>query len=342
MIYCNNNLIIPKIDQLMKVTRLLCGGFVVTVLLNHVMSDGLGKVQFLNAVSQMAKGILSSSSPQLSPLPLWCREFFVARNAPLPSCFNFLHNEFDIAVTNNKNISQMSCNETVIRQSFLFGQKEINSIKDQLPLHMRTSSSFSKFRLITAFLWRCRTKVLNLNKDDEIVTLTFFLNLRGIRSKNFQEFKLADGYYGNAVVSTVAVTSGRKLCNNPLSYAVELMTEAMEKVTMNGDYYVKSYLDFMAFYGKPGFVKNKGAWIVSDSSRIGFHEVDFGWGKPVYGGPMDGSAYFYNSVYSRAPRNNNGREIGVLAPICLPVSAMDKLKEEVKKLSVSKQPTSML
>lgn len=325
--------------MLMKVTRLECGGFVVAVLLNHVMSDGLGKVQFLNAVSQMAKGILSSSSPEPSPLPSWDRELFIARNPALLSSFNFSHNEFDTVVINadndNKNITQMSFNETLMRQFFLFGQKEIRSIKDQLPLHMQSSASLSKFKLITAFLWRCRTKALNLDKTDEDVTLTFFLNFRGIKSKNFQELKLRNGYYGNAVVSIAAVTSGKKLCNSPLCYAVELMTEAKEKVMMNGDYYVKSYLDFMAFHGKPGFVKNKGAWVVADSSRVGFHEVDFGWGKPVYGGPMDGSTFSYNSVYSTG-QSNNGREVGVLAPICLPVSAMDKLKEDVRKLSVSK------
>nr|POE80394.1 benzyl alcohol o-benzoyltransferase [Quercus suber] len=40
------------------VTRLRCGGFIFVLRFNHIMSDALGKVQFMNAIGEMAQGNL--------------------------------------------------------------------------------------------------------------------------------------------------------------------------------------------------------------------------------------------------------------------------------------------
>ncbi|KAL2489842.1 HXXXD-type acyl-transferase family protein [Forsythia ovata] len=63
--------------MMIQVTRFICGGFVLAILFNHLMSDALGSIQFVNAVSEIAKG---ASTP--STLPVWKRELVTARNPP--------------------------------------------------------------------------------------------------------------------------------------------------------------------------------------------------------------------------------------------------------------------
>lgn len=184
-----------------------------------------------------------------------------------------------------------------------------------------------RFELITAFLWKSRTKALKLDEHNEDVSLVIAMNFRG---KRFPELPPnininINGYYGNAIVSPAAVTKAKTLCNSPLIYAIELLKKTKGKV--NHDY-VKSAVDFMALHGKPRFGR-KDSWIVSDISRIGYREVDFGWGKPIHAA-MEGGLFSTMSPYNYS-RNIQGEE-GLLVPIGLPVSAMDRFKEEIGKV----------
>ena len=88
------------------------------------------------------------------------------------------------------------------------------------------------------------------------------------------------GYYGNAFVTPTSITKAGMLCKNPLEFAIRLVKKA--KVEMSQDY-IKSVADLMVIKGRPLFTQ-LGNYIVSDVTRAGFEEVDFGWGKLVYGG----------------------------------------------------------
>ncbi|KAK7337871.1 hypothetical protein VNO77_18459 [Canavalia gladiata] len=60
-----------------QVTRLKCGGFILTGNVNHTMIDGPGVSQFMNAWAEMARG-----AHKPSVLPVWRREIFLARDPP--------------------------------------------------------------------------------------------------------------------------------------------------------------------------------------------------------------------------------------------------------------------
>ncbi|KAG8067117.1 hypothetical protein GUJ93_ZPchr0005g15512 [Zizania palustris] len=62
---------------LVQVTRLLCGGFVFALCLNHTICDAIGISQFLLAVSEHARGL-----PAPAVQPSWFRELLEARNQP--------------------------------------------------------------------------------------------------------------------------------------------------------------------------------------------------------------------------------------------------------------------
>lgn len=294
-------------------TRLICGGFVLAVRLNHVIGDAIGLVQFLGAVSQISKD--PSSTP--SPLPVWQREHLTARNPPYVTC---LHNDYEVEKNNNSYTkpSTLDGPGNLVRKGFFFGPQEIKAIKKTIPSDMDYAS---RLDLVTAFIWRSRTIALQLDPEDT-VSLTYAVTLRG---KNI--LNLPNGYYGNGFVSTAAVSTIKMLCNNSLCYALELLKKAKAQVN---EEYIRSAIDFNVTHGKPGYSMLLKNFIVSDASRAGIDGIDFGWGMPIYGGTMDGGASANFTIYSRF-RSSRGED-GVVVPLCLPVAAMERFQEEMEKM----------
>ncbi|XP_027120342.2 benzyl alcohol O-benzoyltransferase-like [Coffea arabica] len=294
------------------VTRLICGGLVLAIRINHAISGAIGLVQFLNAVSQISKD--PSSAP--SPLHVWQRWLLSARNPPYVTC---VHNEFEVEKNSNSSTEPtiLDFPPNLVRKGFFFGPQEIKAIKKYLPPNIRQAS---RFDLVTALVWRSRTIALQLDPE-EIVTLTYAVNVHG---KNTP--KLPSGYYGNGFVSSTAVSKVNQLCNNSFVYALELVKKAKHQVTED---FIKSAIDYSVLHGKPGYSTSLKDWIVSDASRTGIDEVDFGWGKPIYGGTMDGGPTFNMAVYSRL-RNTQGDD-SLVVPVCLPVAAMENFQKEMEK-----------
>ncbi|KAF3449612.1 hypothetical protein FNV43_RR10343 [Rhamnella rubrinervis] len=99
-------------------------------------------------------------------------------------------------------------------------------------------------------------------------------------------------YYGNAFAFPAAVSKAGVLCKNPLGYAVELVKKA--KLEMNAEY------------------------IRRNRSRLGY---------PEFGGPP--MAFPLITFYVKC---NNKGEDGIVVPILLPLLAMEKFQQELKKL----------
>ncbi|KAA8527997.1 hypothetical protein F0562_035134 [Nyssa sinensis] len=293
--------------MLIQVTRLLCGGFVLAVRLNHTMSDALGLVQFLNAVGEMARG---ACEPSL--LPVWQRELLNARSPPRITC---IHHEYEDESNNNSSPVTLD-HDNLVHQSFFFGPKETKAIKKHLPPHIRSSSTFD---VITACVWRSSVTALRLDPD-EVVRIMLMVSVRGMPGLD-----LPSGYYGNAIASPAAISKAGTLCDNPLGYAVGLVKKAKARVS---EEYTRSVADLMVIKGRPPY-STLWNFMVSDTSRVGFGEVDFGWGKAVYGGSV-GSMFCNTSIFARF-RNSKGVE-GVVVPMCLPSAVMKRFREELEKM----------
>lgn len=140
---------------------------------------------------------------------------------------------------------------------------------------------------------------------------------------------LPSGYYGNAFAFPVALSAAGKLCQNPLGYALALVKKAKADVT---EEYMKSLADLMVKRGRPHFTV-VGSYLVSDVTRAGFGDVDFGWGKAAYGGPAKGGVGAIPGVASfLIPFKNKRGEDGIVVPICLPSAAMDRFERELDSM----------
>lgn len=293
---------------LFQVTRLKCGGFVLAIRLNHTMSDGTGIAQFMNAVAEMSRGAREPSVP-----PVWHRELLQARDPPRITCN---HREFEQIPDPNEGSFTASYENEMLLRSFFFGPTEIAALRRLVPHHLHHCSTFD---IITACIWRCRTKALQIEAHED-VRMMVIVNARA----RFNP-PLPAGYYGNVFAYPATVTTAGELCENPFGYAVELINKVKGEVT---EEYMHSVADLMVTKGRCLFTTVR-SFIVSDLRRFSFKQLDFGWGKALYGGVAKGGAGpFHGAMYLISHRNGKGEE-GTVIPIWLPHKAMDMFANEL-------------
>lgn len=292
-------------------TKLSCGGFILALRLNHAMADAPGLAQLMTALGELARGL-----PSPSVAPVWRRELLEAHKIPAPS---FPHREYEQVPDTEGTLIPL---DDMAHRSFFFGPREISTLRARLPPHLRSKAS--TFDILTACLWRSRTSALQPKDPNENFRIICIVNTRG----RFDP-PLPSGYYGNAFAFPVAVATAGELCSRPLAYAVELVKQAKSQVS--GDY-LRSVADYMVTNGRPHFTVVR-TYVVSDVTRAGFGDVDFGWGKAVYGGPARGGVGAIPGVASFfVPFVNAGGEKGIVVPVCLPPPAMRRFAEDIESL----------
>ena len=172
-----------------QVTRLRCGGFVFALLFNHAMSDARGIVQFMSALSEMAKG-----AARPSVLPVWKREILLPRTIPevkLPlHAYDQIEDKYGHETLPVKDLKS---------NSFFFGQNEIESLKRQAV--GKGGEGAATFEVLSACLWRSRTRALQLPAEQE-VRFIFPVDARKIFDP-----PLPEGFYGNAFALACAKTT---------------------------------------------------------------------------------------------------------------------------------------
>nr|XP_043610085.1 benzyl alcohol O-benzoyltransferase-like [Erigeron canadensis] len=294
---------------LIQVTRLLCGGFIFALRLNHTMSDAPGLVQFMVALGEMAQG---ASAP--STLPVWQRELLFARDPPRVTC---THREYEEVEDTKGTIIPL---DDMAHRSFFFGPNEVLALRRFLPKHLKKCSTFE---VLTACLWRCRTIALKPDPEEEM-RIICIVNARA----KFNP-PLPEGYYGNGFAFPVAISTAGDLCTKPLAHALEHVMKAKSDVN---EEYMRSIADLMVTKGRPHFTVVR-AYLVSDVTHAGFDVVDFGWGKAAYGGPAKGGVGAIPGVASfYIPFTNHKGETGIVIPVCLPSFAMETFVKELDSM----------
>ncbi|XP_022944042.1 benzyl alcohol O-benzoyltransferase-like [Cucurbita moschata] len=226
-----------------------------------------------------------------------------SRDPPRVTCH---HREYDQVVVAEGNLMPI---DNMAHRFIFFSPLQISALPHTLSIHLRHCSSFE---LIAAYVWCLRTIALQLSPEEEVR----FLCPMNLRSKINS---LPIGYYGNAFVFSAELITAAKLCGNPLGYAVELIRKTKTKMTND---YVKSVVDLMIIKERPHY-NEAGSFIISDITRIGFEEVDFGWGKTIFGGlTIGGLGTTPGTISFCIPFMNKNGEKGIMEPLCLRQSFM--------------------
>ncbi|KAL6559614.1 histone H3.1 [Orobanche gracilis] len=297
---------IPGTDNILQipplvaqVTKFKCGGFVLGLCMNHCMFDGIGAMEFVNAWGEIARGL------PLEVPPFMDRTILKARSPPK---LEFPHHEF-VEIKDVSNTLELYKQE-LLYKSFCFNFEKLERLRRNA-LQDETLTKCTTFEALSAIVWKARSDALNLKPDQEMKILF------AVDGRSRFNPPIPDKYFGNAIVLTNSLCKAGELVGNPLSFAVQLVQEAVRMVT---DDYMRSAIDyFEATRARPSLAATL---LITTWSRLSFHTTDFGWGEPVLSGPV---ALPEKEVILFLSHGNKRKSINVL--LGLPSSAMKKFEQ---------------
>ncbi|KAK9269674.1 hypothetical protein L1049_001452 [Liquidambar formosana] len=293
-----------------QVTLFSCGGFSLGLRLCHCLCDGLGAMQFLAAWADTARAGTLITNPK----PCWDREFFRSREPPT---VKYPHTEFmkiDDASSLTMTLWQVKPVQKCYRISREF-QAKLKTLAQQ-----HDCVACSTFDAMAAHIWKSWVKAIDVKPLDYQLRLTFSVNAR----QKLKNPPLKDGFYGNVVCLACAMSTVSDLVNGPLSDAAHLVREARVSVS---EEYLRSTVDYVEV-DRPRRLEFGGKLTITQWTRFSIHEsADFGWGRPVYAGPIDLTPT--PQVCVLLPEGEEAADSSgtMMVCICLPEAAADKFRE---------------
>jgi len=186
---------------LLQVTEFTCGGFTVGVTFNHVVADGSGFAQFLRSVGELAR---RAPQPSVVPVRRW--------DDGLPSL-----PESTVAAQ---------------KSTMTHGRKDLARVDVVVPFSLisgiKAESGGTVFDVVTAVLWRCRTRaIMSAAAEDDPETPAPLAFPSDVRARVGAEA----GYYGNCVVvQLVPATTRAAVASTGIGDLVALIRRAKEKI----------------------------------------------------------------------------------------------------------------
>lgn len=293
-----------------QVTTFVCGGFSLGLRLCHCLCDGLGAMQFLNAWAETAK----AGSLVTNPVPCWDREIFLPRDPPKVL---FSHKEFKQIEDGSTLSKQLLRQGKLVQKCFRMSR----AFQAHLKIRAQAGGEFpcTTFDATAAYVWRCWVRALDVKPLDYELRLTFSVNAR----EKLRDPPLRDGFYGNALCVACATSTIESLVNGSLETTSQLVHEARLGVS---EEYLRSTLDYIDLY-RPKKLEFGGKLTITQWTRFSIYEsANFGWGKPIYAGPIDLTPTPQVCLF--LPEGGAARSSGaMLLCICLPESASHGFKE---------------
>ncbi|KAF4391760.1 hypothetical protein F8388_017355 [Cannabis sativa] len=145
-------------------------------------------------------------------------------------------------------------------------------------------------------------------------------NIIRTKKEEMEKLGLPLGYYGNAFAYPAVMSKAEVLCKSSLGDVVELIKKAKEQVNVE---YMKSVADLMVIRGRPRF-SELGNFIVSDNTRLGFDQIDFGWGLPRFTGAATCFSMIISCLVSLEKEGEKGISVAIAFPTELAVQTFQR------------------
>ncbi|TVU17973.1 hypothetical protein EJB05_34035 [Eragrostis curvula] len=263
------------IPLMMQVTEFTCGGFVVGLISVHTIADGLGAGQFINAVADYARGL-----PKPRVTPIWARDLIPdppKMPAPPPKLELLDLRYFTVDL----------------------GPDHIAKVKARF--FEATGQRCSAFDVCVAKTWQARTRALLLDGGaDRNVHVCFFANTRHLLPP-----AAMNGFYGNCFYTVTATRPAGEVARAEVTEVVRAIRDAKARLAS----------DF-ARWSAGGFERDPyeltftyDSLFVSDWTRLGLLEADYGWGPPAHVVPFSYHPFMAVAVIGAPPKPKAGARV---------------------------------
>ncbi|KAF3652038.1 putative F-box/LRR-repeat protein 23-like [Capsicum annuum] len=289
-----------------QVTRFSCGGFSLGLRICHCLCDGVGAMQFVSAWAATAR----LSKLTVNPKPCWDREILMPHDPPLIVHPHIEFKRIEDGSSLTKSLWLVKPVQKCYRVSREY-QAHLKSLAGNL--------SCTTFDAMAAHVWRSWVKALEVKPLDYELRLTFSVNCRSRLSNP----PLKQGFYGNAVCVACATSTVSGLVNTYLFDTTCLVRKARLSVC---EAYLRSTIDFIQV-NRPTRLEFGGKLTITQWTRFSMYEsADFGWGKPIYAGPIDLTPTPQVCVF--LPQGGDDDSDGtMLVCICLPEDASHRFTD---------------
>lgn len=291
-----------------QVTCFKCGGFSLGLRLCHCICDGLGAMQFLGAWAATAK----LGSLVMSPSPCWDREFFLPRDPPM---VKYPHIEF-MRIDDGSSLTRSLWQAKPVQKCYKITRQF--QVRVKALAQLGPSLCTTTFDALAAHIWRSWVRALDVRPLDYELRLTFSVNAR----PKLRDPPLKEGFYGNAVCVACAVSKVSELVNGNLSKTTSLVQQARLGIS---EEYLRSTIDYVEV-NRPTRLEFGGKLTITQWTRFPIYEsADFGWGRPLYAGPIDITPT--PQVCVLLPEGDANASGTMIVCICLPKEASDRFRE---------------
>ncbi|CAN6169541.1 unnamed protein product [Urochloa humidicola] len=284
---------------LVQVTQFACGGFVVGFRFSHAVADGPGAAQFMTAIGDMARG---HAAPLVTPA--WARDAIPcpgpgAAVGPLPA-------------------------PTELRLQYLamdISAEYIEHFKSRFLAE--TGHRCSAFEVLIAKAWQSRTRAAGFAPDSP-VHVCFAMNARPALAALRGGRPLPDGFYGNCYYIMRVSAAAGDVAEASVYEVVRLIREGKKRLP-------SEFARWSAGVEEDPYriTSDYRTLLVSDWSRLGFAEVDYGWGCPVHVVPLTNLDYIATCILVRPSAHKPGAR---LITQCVAADAVDDFHKGMMRL----------
>lgn len=320
---------------ILQVTTFKCGGFAMGISNNHATFDGISFRLFLDNLAALA------ANKPLAVIPYNDRQILAARSPP---CVTFIHPELqeleNISTLERKQEDELevgghdrrptvfeATQEELDFKIFRLTASDIAHLKEKaksIASSTKERVKITSFNVVTALIWRCKALSSSTYVDDHGESRESRI-LYAVDIRQRLNPPLPQGYTGNGVLTAYASAGCRELEEGPFSRAVEMVSEGAARMT---DEYARSVIDWGEL--RKGFPN--GEVLVSSWWRLGFADVEYPWGKPMYSCPV---VYHRKDIILFFPEQDvpdngtNGTGVNIL--VALPHQEMQKFQALFQK-----------